>query len=181
MTAAAGERGEAERRAARVRLVIFDVDGVLTDGGLLFDAKGRELKMFSARDGHGIKMLQASGVGVAVLSGRRSEAVRRRMKGLGVRHVQQGLKTKLPAYEALREALRLAPEEIAYAGDDVIDVPVMRRVGLAIAVQDAHPLVKEQAHLVTALPGGRGAGREACEFIMAAQGTLQEALEAYLR
>jgi len=175
-----GSREEALRRARAVRLVVFDVDGVLTDGGLHFDERGHEHKVFHSRDGHGMKMLLEAGVGIAVISGRVSEAVTHRMAGLGVRHVHQGCRDKLPAYRALLEELDLRPEQTAYVGDDVVDLPVMRRAGLAVAVADAHPLVRERAHWCTALPGGRGAAREVCELVLEARGLLQGALAPYL-
>lgn len=168
-------------KAAAIRLVIFDVDGVLTDGSLFFSDRGEEFKIFNARDGHGIKMLQRAGVEVAILSGRRSVAVQARMEALGVRHVYQGLENKAPAFATLLAELGITADQVAYVGDDVIDLPVMSRTGLAIAVGDAHPLVRQHAHWQTTQPGGRGAAREVCELIMEAQGTLQPALTEYLR
>ena len=153
-------------KAARVRLVIFDVDGVLTDGGLHFDAQGGEGKIFHSRDGHGMKMLQESGVEIAVISGRSSESVQRRMMGLGIRHVYQGQQEKLPAYRAVLKELNLTSDQVCFVGDDVVDLPVMLQVGLAVAVQDAHPLVKKHAHWQTSATGGRGAARDVCELIM---------------
>ncbi len=167
-------------KAAGIRLIIFDVDGVLTDGSLLFSEMGEEHKLFNARDGHGIKMAQAAGIEIAILSGRQSSAVGKRMAGLGVKHVYQGLEEKVPAFEALIADLGITPTQAAYVGDDVIDLPVMTRVGLAIAVQDAHPLVRQHAHWQTSQPGGRGAAREVCEMVMEAQGKLKPALETYL-
>lgn len=167
-------------RARQVRLVIFDVDGVLTDGSLFFGDDGQEYKAFNSRDGHGMVMLRESGVALAVITGRRSEVVRRRMEGLGVAHVYQGCGEKLPAYEALASSLGLGDAAVAYLGDDLMDLPVMRRVGLAVAVADAHPLVIHHAHWQTRAPGGRGAARELCELIMDAQGTLAAALGRYL-
>ncbi len=164
-------------RAATVRLVIFDVDGVLTDGRLYLDNDGNELKAFHSRDGHGIKMLQAGGVEVAVISGRQARSVQRRMDDLGVRHVHQGVEDKRLAFQALIDELGLEPAQVAYVGDDVIDLPVMRRVGLAIAVQDADPFVQRHAHWQTPNRGGRGAARDVCELILEAQGRL-EALQA---
>lgn len=171
---------EISERAARIRLVIFDVDGVLTDGSLYIDADGRELKAFHSRDGHGIKLLQGSGVKVAVITGRTSEVVEHRMTSLGVEHVYQGQQEKLPAFLDLAGRLGLEPAEIAYVGDDVVDLPIMRRVGLAIAVQDAHALVCRYAHWQTTLAGGRGAAREVCELIMAAQGSLDASMQTYI-
>ena len=133
-------------KAARIRLLIFDVDGVLTDGSLFVGDDGQEYKAFNSRDGHGIKMLLKYGVEIAIITGRTSRVVEHRMANLGITHVYQGKLDKLPAYEELRGKLGISPEETAYVGDDVVDLPVMRRVGLAIAVQDAHPLAKQHAH-----------------------------------
>ena len=171
---------EINERAAGIRLVIFDVDGVLTDGSLFIDADGRELKAFHSRDGHGMKLLQASGVDIGVITGRTSEVVEHRMRSLGIEHVYQGQQEKLPAFLDLVDKLGLDPEQIAYVGDDVVDLPIMRRVGLAIAVQDAHALVCQYAHWQTMLPGGHGAAREVCELIMAAQGSLDACMQQYI-
>jgi len=166
------------KRAAAIRLVIFDVDGVLTDGGLHFDHEGREHKVFNSRDGHGMKMLMESGVDIAIITGRTSVAVSRRMAGLGVGHLYQGQQDKVPAYEDLLQQFDLTPEQVAYVGDDVVDLPIMCRVGVSVAVADAHELVLEQALWTTPNPGGRGAARDVCELILTAQGAL-DALWAY--
>jgi len=166
--------------AARIRLVIFDVDGVLTDGSLFIGDDGQEYKAFHSRDGHGMKMLQRTGVHIAIITGRTSQVVKHRVADLGIEHVYQGQRDKLVAFERLVHDLALDSAEIAYVGDDVVDLPVMRRVGLAIAVQDAHPLVKQHAHWQTPSKGGRGAARDVCEMIMEAQGTLQAQLQEYL-
>jgi 3-deoxy-D-manno-octulosonate 8-phosphate phosphatase (KDO 8-P phosphatase) len=167
-------------KAARVRLVIFDVDGVLTDGSLYLGDDGQEYKAFHSRDGHGMAMLQESGVAIGIITGRSSQVVRLRMESLGVRHVHQGQRDKRAAYEQLKTDLGLGDDEVAFVGDDVVDLPVMRRVGLAIAVQDAHPAVKQHAHWQTPSRGGRGAARDVCELLMEAQGTLGPALARYL-
>ena len=167
-------------RAARIRLVVFDVDGVLTDGSLFLGDAGEEYKAFHSRDGHGMKMLQEAGVELAVITGRTSRVVEHRMASLGIEHVFQGQRDKLPAFEALIARLRLEAAECAYVGDDVVDLPVMRRVGLAIAVQDAHPLVVRHAHWQTPSPGGRGAARDVCELILEARGDLERVLARYL-
>lgn len=167
-------------RAARIRLLIFDVDGVLTDGSLYLGDDGQEYKAFHSRDGHGIKMLQASGVQVAVITGRTSRVVLHRMDNLGIRHVYQGQDDKRVALDELLGKLAIAAEETAYVGDDVVDLPVMRRVGLAIAVQDAHAAVKRHAHWQTPNRGGRGAARDVCELLLEAQGKLESELEKYL-
>ncbi len=167
-------------KAARIRLVVFDVDGVLTDGSLFLGDNGEEYKAFHSRDGHGIKMLQRTGVRVAIITGRTSNVVAHRMKDLGVTLCYQGSLEKLPVFEKVIEELRLDASHVAYVGDDVVDLPVMRRVGFAVAVQDAHPLVKKHAHWQTPNAGGRGAARDVCEFIMEAQGTLETELGKYL-
>ncbi len=167
-------------KAARIRLVIFDVDGVLTDGSLFVGDDGQEYKAFNSRDGHGIKMLLKYGVEIAIITGRTSKVVEHRMANLGINHIYQGKLDKLPAYEELRAKLGISPEETAYVGDDVVDLPVMRRVGLAIAVQDAHPLVLRHSHWQTPSTGGRGAARDVCEMLMEAKGVLQDELGRYL-
>lgn len=168
-------------KASKIRLVIFDVDGVLTDGSLFYGDDGQEYKAFNSRDGHGMKMLQASGVQIGIITGRTSQVVKLRMDSLGIQHVFQGQLDKLPAYEQMIAQLGLEHEQIAYVGDDVVDLPVMIRVGLAIAVQDAHPLVKQHAHWTTPNRGGHAAARDVCEMIMQAQGTLDQALAKYLQ
>ena len=169
-----------QQRLRAIRMVIFDVDGVLTDGRLLLGDDGQEYKAFNSKDGHGMRMLQDSGVALAILTGRRSQVVARRAADLGIEHVIQGRRDKLPAFEELLETTGHAPESVAYVGDDVVDLPVMRRVGLAIAAADAHPLVHRHAHWQTPSPGGRGAGRDVCELIMEAQGTLDDMMAHYL-
>jgi len=166
-------------RAAKIRLLIFDVDGVLTDGSLFLGDDGQEYKAFNSRDGHGMVMLQETGVRLAVITGRTSNVVQMRMESLGITHVYQGYRQKLPAYEELRARLSLEDAHIAYVGDDIVDLPIMRRVGLAVAVGDAQALVRERAHWCTQAPGGRGAAREICELIMDAQGHLERMLAAY--
>lgn len=161
-------------RAARIRLAIFDVDGVLTDGSLYLGDNGQEYKAFHSRDGHGMVMLRQTGVELAVITGRSSEVVRLRMEGLGVSHVYQGRREKLPAYRELLDTLRLDDAQVAYMGDDVVDLPILERVGLAVAVADAHPLVRRCAHWCTQAPGGRGAVRELCDLVMEVQGTLSQ-------
>jgi len=167
-------------KAARIRLLIFDVDGVLTDGSLFIGDDGQEYKAFNSRDGHGIKMLAKHGVTIAIITGRTSKVVEHRMANLGVTHVYQGKLDKLPAYEELAAKLDIPAEETAYVGDDVVDLPVMRRVGLAIAVQDAHPLVRTHSHWQTPSCGGRGAARDVCEMLLEAKGLLDDELETYL-
>jgi 3-deoxy-D-manno-octulosonate 8-phosphate phosphatase (KDO 8-P phosphatase) len=168
-------------KAAAIRLVIFDVDGVLTDGSLFLGDDGQEYKAFNSRDGHGMKMLQASGVDIGIITGRTSQVVKYRMDSLGIKHVYQGQQDKLPAFEALLNKLSISTEQVAYVGDDVVDLPILIRAGLAIAVQDAHPMVKQHCHWITPNPGGRAAARDVCELIMQAQGTLDSQLGHYLK
>jgi 3-deoxy-D-manno-octulosonate 8-phosphate phosphatase (KDO 8-P phosphatase) len=164
-----------QRKAASIRLVIFDVDGVLTDGRLLFGSDGSEFKTFHVRDGHGIKMLQSNDIDVAIISGRSTPAVERRMAELAVKHVYLGAQDKTAALEDLLARTNVSAEQAAYVGDDVVDIPVMRRVGLAIAVQDADPYVKRHAHWLTPSNGGRGAARDVSEFLLEARGRLDAA------
>ncbi|TVP93639.1 MAG: HAD family hydrolase [Pseudomonadaceae bacterium] len=169
-----------QQRAAAIRLAIFDVDGVLTDGRLYFMPDGTEFKSFNTLDGHGIKMLINSGVEVAIISGRKSPLVERRAANLGIKHLIQGREDKLNALAELRESIQVELNEVAFLGDDLPDLPVMRRVGLGMAVATADAFVREHAHGVTQASGGAGAAREFCEFIMRAQGTLDAAQADYL-
>lgn len=166
-------------RARNLRLAIFDVDGVLTEGALYYLATGEELKVFNVLDGHGMKMLQESGVKLAIISSRSSGSVEERARNLGIDLLYQGAGDKLAAFNALLADCRLAAEACSFIGDDVVDVPVMRLCGLAASVPGAPALVRRQAHYVTRAPGGRGAAREFCELIMHAQGTLPARLAAY--
>lgn len=168
-------------KAAQIKLVIFDVDGVLTDGSLYLGDDGQEYKAFHSLDGHGMVMLQQTGVQIGIITGRTSKVVEIRMHSLGIDHLYQGQRDKRPAYSELKLQLGLSDGEIAYVGDDVVDLPVMSRVGLAIAVQNAHPFTKQHAHWITPSAGGRGAAREVCELIMEAQGKLHSQLENYLQ
>jgi 3-deoxy-D-manno-octulosonate 8-phosphate phosphatase (KDO 8-P phosphatase) len=168
-------------KAKKLKLLILDVDGVLTDGRLFFDSQGTEYKCFHARDGHGIKLLKQSGVAIAVISGRKSNSVAIRMKNLGVDYVYQGHEDKVAAFNEIIQALSIKPEQAAHVGDDLIDLPIMPRVGLSIAVNDANFAVKEYADWCTETPGGLGAVREVCDFIMQAQGTFEDVLQSYLQ
>ena len=160
---------------ARIRLLVLDVDGVLTDGRLYFGPKGEALKVFHVRDGAGLKQLAAAGITVAVISGRRSNMTSRRCRELGVRHVMQGVQDKLAAFRRLCARLDLTAAACACIGDDTPDVPLMREAGLAFAVADAHPQARSAAHVVTTLPGGRGAVREVCDYLLAARRTAEPA------
>jgi 3-deoxy-D-manno-octulosonate 8-phosphate phosphatase (KDO 8-P phosphatase) len=169
-----------EEKARRVKLAIFDVDGVMTDGTLFLDDDGREAKGFNSLDGHGLKMLAASGVALAILTGRTSRCVALRAASLGITLVRQGVADKLEGFAALLAERGLEPGDTAYMGDDVVDLPVLRRCGLSVAVPESHDLVRRHADYVTRAGGGRGAVREACELIMRAQGTLEAQLAKYL-
>jgi 3-deoxy-D-manno-octulosonate 8-phosphate phosphatase (KDO 8-P phosphatase) len=174
-----------QERAQRIQLLILDVDGVLTDGKLYFSNAGDEMKTFCTLDGHGIKMLQKSGVKVGIITGRRSELVARRANDLGISLLIQGREDKWVALqEALNDKTRFeqppTAETIAFMGDDWPDLSVMCRVGLALTVINAHPSVAERAHWQSRLRGGEGAVREACDLIMQAQGTFAPALARYL-
>jgi 3-deoxy-D-manno-octulosonate 8-phosphate phosphatase (KDO 8-P phosphatase) len=168
-------------RARLTRLIAFDVDGVMTDGGLYFSDSGEEFKRFNSLDGHGLKMLRASGVETAIITGRTSRCVEARALNLGIAHVYQGVEDKLEAMVHLLDKLKLSRDAAAYMGDDVVDLTVMRHVGLAISVPESPQLVREHSAYVTQRSGGHGAVREACEMIMSAQGTLDAQLAPYLR
>lgn len=170
----------ARLRARDVRIMIWDVDGVMTDGQLWYGPQGEAFKAFHALDGHGIKLLAASGIPSAILSGRRSEAVTRRAAELGIAQVLQGIEDKQPAFAMLLERLGLAPGAAGYMGDEVLDLPVLTRCGFACAPREAPEFVRRHAHYVTDASAGRGAVREVCEFVMQAQGTLAPTLASYV-
>lgn len=159
-----------QQRAADIRLLVLDVDGVLTDGRLYFSAQGEELKVFHVRDGAGIVQVLRAGIAVAVISGRDSRAVERRMTELGVSLVRQGVSDKLASLRELLDILGLGPQAVACVGDDTPDLPLLANTRLGIAVAAAHPAVREKAHYVTRLPGGQGAVREVCDLLLAARG-----------
>jgi 3-deoxy-D-manno-octulosonate 8-phosphate phosphatase (KDO 8-P phosphatase) len=166
--------------AKHIRLIAFDVDGIMTDGGLYLSDSGEEFKRFNSLDGHGLKMLKASGVELAIITGRTSRCVELRAKNLGITRVQQGVHDKRAAMQQLLADLGIAPEHAAFMGDDVVDLPAMSRVGLAISVPAAPQVVRERAHYVTQRQAGHGAVREVCEWLMSAQGTLDAQLAPYL-
>ena len=174
------EQEQLRDRAARIRLVVFDVDGVLTDGSLYLGDDGQEYKAFNSKDGLGMKLLQSTGVEIGIITARTSRVVALRMESLGIRHLYQGRQDKLPAFEELLEKLDLTPEQAAYVGDDLLDLPIMSRVGLAVTVADAHREVAARAHWQTTTRGGRGAAREVCELLMQAQGTWQGVLGRFV-
>jgi len=167
-------------RAAKVRLMIFDVDGVLTDGSLHFGPDGEALKTFNVLDGHGIKLLQQSGVATAIISARQSPIVARRAADLGIAHLRQGAHDKRTAFEQLLAEVGIGADACGFVGDDVIDLPILTRVAFAASVPNGHPEVTSRVHYVTAASGGRGAARELCDLILRAQGHYEAALAPYL-
>lgn len=171
---------ELRARAAQIRLIAFDIDGVMTDGGLTYTDDGHELKTFNVQDGLGIKLLQKAGIEVAIITGRKSGVVAARARDLGIEHVHQGVADKRATLAALLDRLGVQWPECAFMGDDLIDLPAMTRCGLAITPANARPIVKEIAHTVTEAGGGRGAVREAAELILEAQGRLAAAFAPYL-
>jgi 3-deoxy-D-manno-octulosonate 8-phosphate phosphatase (KDO 8-P phosphatase) len=168
-------------RARKTRLLIMDVDGVLTDGRIIQDGHGHELKVFDVKDGHGIVMAHRAKLRTALISGRESETITHRAQELGIELVFQKIWNKLEVYERILEDTQLIHDEVAYIGDDLVDIPLLRRVGFAVAVADAADEVKAASHLITQRPGGQGAVREVIELILRAQGHWETLLERYTR
>ncbi|MFH1080062.1 MAG: HAD-IIIA family hydrolase [Pseudomonadota bacterium] len=166
-------------RIKTVRLLMLDVDGVLTDGKIIINDQGFESKHFDVRDGHGLILLRRYGVGVALITGRRSSVVEHRAKDLGIEEVYQGIWNKVETFEEILRKMNLHPGQTAFVGDDIVDIPVMRRVGFAVAVRDAAEDTKKIAHYVTKRRGGRGAVREVCELILKAQDYWQDIAGKY--
>ncbi len=167
-------------RASRIRMLALDVDGVLTDGNLYFDSQGNEMKSFCTRDGLGMRALQLHGTELALITGRNSAIVANRAANLGIKHVYQGRNDKLDAFNELLSATGIDEQQVCYAGDDWIDIPVLDRVGLAVTVADADTVVKKRVHWITSRPGGKGAVREICDLILAARGLDQQVLDGIL-
>lgn len=168
------------QRAAAVCLLILDVDGVLTDGRLYFDAKGEALKVFHVRDGHGIKMAQRAGIEVAFVSGRRSDAAYQRARELGINRFHEGVRDKVAVMQEIMAAMGLEAAQVAVVGDDLVDLPIMAQAGLSVAVADAVPEVTAAAHWVTNNLGGRGAVREVCDLLLKAQGKWAEIVRPWM-
>lgn len=168
-------------RAARIRMLVLDVDGVLTDGQLYFDNQGNEMKAFCTRDGLGLRALQSQGTELAFITGRQSEIVAQRAAQLGITRVYQGRNDKLNAFNDLLSDTGMDEQKVCYAGDDWLDIPVLDRVGLSVSVADAHPVVKNRVHWVTSLGGGKGAVREICDLLLAARGLDQRVLDGILK
>ena len=173
-------REELVARAAKVRLFIFDVDGVLTDGSLSYGAQGEMVKTFNVHDGLGIKLLQESGVKTAIISARITSITTARAKDLGIDFVHQGGPDKLTPFKALLNELGLEQDEVAFIGDDVVDLPLLRRVGFAVSVPNGRKEAHQHAHYITEAPGGRGAVREICEFVLRAQGSYERVMAQFL-
>lgn len=170
-----------EERIKKIRLLLLDVDGVLTDGRIIYDNRGVESKAFDVKDGHGIKLLQRAGIRVGIITGRQSEVVRLRAEELGIEILYQGAKDKLVPYRDILEGLGLNDDEVAYVGDDLVDLPILRRVGLAVTVADAVEEVKPHVHHVTERAGGRGAVREVCDLILKGSGAWASVTDRYFK
>ena len=168
-------------RARRTRLLIMDVDGVLTDGRIIQDCHGHELKVFDVKDGHGIVMAHRAKLRTALISGRESGTITRRAQELGIELVFQKIWNKLEVYDKILTDTELTHDEVGYIGDDLVDIPLLRRVGFAVAVADAVDEVKAACHLITQRPGGQGAVREVIELILRAQGHWDTLLERYTK
>ncbi len=168
-------------KARAIRLAVFDVDGVLTDGTLYLTDGGEEIKAYNSLDGHGLRMLREAGVELAIITGRTSRSVELRAKNLAIDHVFQGVDDKAKCFEALVKSRGFSPSQASYMGDDVVDLPVLVRCGLALSVPNAPLFVRQHVDYVTRAAGGRGAAREVCELILQAQGKLAALLEAYLK
>lgn len=171
---------QASVRAKSVRLMIFDVDGILTDGSLHYGPDGEVMKTFNVLDGHGIKLLERAGVTTAIISARKSDIVAKRAADLGIAHVFQGAHDKRAAFAELLDVTGFTPVQCGFIGDDVIDLPILMQVGFAASVPNGHPEVCSRVHLVTQAGGGRGAAREVCDFILRAQGRYEAAIAPYL-
>ena len=162
-----------------IKLLILDVDGVMTDGRIIMDNEGKEIKNFNVRDGHGLKLLQRYGIKVAILTGRQSKVVEHRAKDLDIKDVYQKVFHKKDVFEKIMKNHKLSPDEAAFIGDDIVDIPVLRRVGFSVAVADAADVVKKSVDYVARNSGGRGAVREICEMILKAQGKWPEIAAKY--
>jgi len=170
---------ELKRKAERIEVLVLDVDGVLTDGRIIIDDRGRESKHFNVRDGHGIKLILKMGIEVVFLTGRKSRVVAHRAQDLGIREVYQGARDKVMIFEGMLLKKNMKADRVAYMGDDVVDIPLFRKVGLSIAVADACEEARQAAHYVTEKEGGKGAVREVCEMILRAQGKWDETAKRY--
>lgn len=168
-----------KERVSRIRLLILDVDGVMTDGRIVMNDLGQEMKFFDVRDGHGLKLIMRYDVDVVLLTGRQSAVVEHRAKDLGIREIHQKVWHKLSVYEEIIQHRGLQDDEVAFVGDDIIDVPVLKRVGFSVAVANAMEETKQVVHYVTSQAGGRGAVREVCDLILKAKGHWADIAEKY--
>lgn len=166
---------------SKIKLLLLDVDGVMTDGRIIYDNEGGETKAFDVKDGHGLKLVQRAGIKVGIITGRQSAIVARRAAELGIDLVFQGAKDKTQPFREILQALALSPLEVAYVGDDIVDLPVMRQVGFAVTVADAVDEVKPFAHMVTRRAGGRGAVREVCDFLLKESGRWPAVTDRYFK
>lgn len=168
-----------KQRIENIRLLLLDVDGVMTDGGIAYDNNGIETKCFHVRDGHGLKLLQRAGIEVGIITGRESAIVEHRAAELGIMRVFQGAKNKLDPYEQILADTGYADHQVAYVGDDLVDLPILRRVGFAVAVADAINELHPWVDYITRTPGGRGAVREVCDLILKQSGKWEQVTERY--
>jgi 3-deoxy-D-manno-octulosonate 8-phosphate phosphatase (KDO 8-P phosphatase) len=168
-----------KEKLERIKLLILDVDGVMTDGRIIMDSEGRELKNFDVRDGHGLKLLQRYGIKIAILTGRQSKVVEYRAKDLEIDDVYQGVFNKKDVFEKILKKHKLSASSVAYLGDDIVDIPVLKRVGFSAAVADAVDVVKKSVDYITKNTGGNGAVRELCEMILQAQDKWLEVAKKY--
>lgn len=172
---------ELQAKASKIKLLLLDVDGVLTDNRLYYGDNQVEYKTFYTRDGHAMVLIQKTGIEIGIITGRKSELVAKRMADLKVKHLYQGVPDKLPTFEKLMSELKISLEEVAYMGDDILDLPILTRVGLASCPQDSDPEVLSRVDFISQFNGGAGAVRELCELIMKSQGSWQQHLDFYLR
>jgi len=168
-------------QAKKIKLALFDVDGILTSGNLTYGPEGIEIKDFHVHDGQGIKFLKKTGVEIGIITACKTLIIQKRINDLNIEHLYQGTSDKLPAYEDIKAKLNLNDEEIAYMGDDLPDLPILKRVGFATTAKNANPIVKEHVHYITESYGGNGAAREVCDIIMQAQGTYKTIIDSYLK
>jgi 3-deoxy-D-manno-octulosonate 8-phosphate phosphatase (KDO 8-P phosphatase) len=170
---------QVRERAAKVKLLILDVDGVLTDGRIIMDHKGREIKAFDVRDGHGLRLLMEAGIEVAIVTGRSSPVVQKRADDLGITRVRQGVHDKVGVYQEIAREVGITDDETCFVGDDLVDIPLLKRVGIPIVVADGAPEAKRYARYVTQSSGGTGAVREVCDLLLQARGTWEAVLRRY--
>ena len=167
------------KKLKSVKLLMLDVDGVLTDGKIIYNDRGEEIKAFNVRDGHGLKLLMRAGIGIALITGRKSKVVLHRARDLGIKNVYQRVTNKIEVYEKILKGKKLKDENVGFVGDDLVDIPVLKRVGFSAAVGDAIPEEREVADYVASKKGGEGAVREICELLLKVQNKWEEITERY--